>query len=238
MALFEFTRDDIKKVINDERFLEGVRIAVEERFTLNPNYFRGDHQLLNLNIKEISSQIKNYSLPYLSFCEDPDYYANSYGEDNSMTLQVKSDWYTRQLLLEQAKDNLDPAWWCYIHECETQAIFILYPLCRLLFPDLQVYLYSGALHKVLINSTLNEYQTRPLSFSLTRDINQPCIFDLTSQLLKLDTEWIFDDLQGSIKPFDDKNIIKAENMIEWYVEQYGYQGIDSGRMKRWFQSLP
>lgn len=162
MALFELTREDLSQVINDSRFLDGVQIAVEQRFCPSEETFRGDPNLLahlkTLAYPEYWSHVKDYSLPYISSCENPELYANKYGVDHHMTLDVIQEFNTRQMLMSQASDKLDPAWWCYIHACEVQVIFIQYSICRILFPNQQFYLYNGFSHKVLINAPINQYR--------------------------------------------------------------------------------
>ncbi len=236
MALYEFTREDFVKVVKDSRFLKGVQIAVEENFFPSKNSFRGDTELLSilegLNRKDLWRHVKNYPLPYISYCEDYNFYAKKYGNDNHMTINVKEDFQTRQKLLDQAKDKFEPAWWCYVHSCEVQSIFILYPMCRILFPNKRFSLYSTLLHKVLINSPIDKYQTDQRGQKFTRNINQPCFFDLILQLFGGDIQWFFNKFT-EIPP----EIIPPENMIEWYVKNYGYIGIDVERMNTWFQSL-
>ena len=235
MSLFEFNRDDFSKVIEDPRFIEGVKLAVEENFFPSKSHFRGDPSLLeilkNSPRDKFWDLVKDYPLPYISPCEDPETYARNI--ESKGYKNVKQDVETRQMLLDKAKDKLDPAWWCYIHQCESLALFILYPICRILFPDMKLYLYDGELHKMLINKPLEEYKSKHDKLKFTRDLTKPCIFDLVSQLLEETSEFTFfgDDA------YDSRRIIPSEKMMEWYIKSFSYTGMDVDKLYLWFNSL-
>lgn len=232
MAFYEFTQEDFAKVIDDPRFLSGVKMLVEECFFPSAQSFRGDSQLLQkLELcprEELYDHVKDYPLPYITICEDPTFYEKNYGKDHPCTRNVQEDVATRQMLIDRAITKLDPAWWCGIHWCQDLALFLIYPLCRLLFPETTFYLYSGFYHTVITNFDpgLTQFKGR----RLTRNIHEPCIFDLVSLLLNLDMDWIFERV--------DRPSIPSHKMMEWHIDNFSYRGMDPQKYHRWFATIP
>lgn len=68
------------------------------------------------------------------------------------------------------------------------------------------------------------------SIKLIRDINEVCIFDIISLSLNESPKWIFRD-DGT---FNKNKCIEEEN---FYVSNYGYDGLDLNKVKNIFSNL-
>lgn len=229
MAFYEFTREDVTKVRSDPRFLRGVQLAVEEGFAPSPVWFRGDPELLKkcegASRSEIWELVKEYPLPYISLCEDPE----AYEGENRKRVMVDVD--TRNTLLNQAKDKDEMAWWTYVHCCNLQAVFITYPMLRLLYPTQNFFLYPSDAHVVILNQHPDHY-TKLSNVHRTRDLTEPCIFDPIGLCTGEDYDF------AMTPSYRGKVVIQSPDLIDWYAENYGYVGLDTKPMKEWFQTLP
>lgn len=240
--MYKFTREDFEKVVNDERFISGVKFAINECFFPDSEFYRGDKKLFeNIEREDYWNIIQNLPLPYISMCEDPIKYKKEYGKDDQSTIDVRGDYEDRIFLLKKSNDKYDPEWWCLIHNCQALAVFIIYPMLKILYPNQQFYLYDGISHTVIINSELKSYTN--ISSGYTRDINNPCIFDLVSHCLSINSDWIFpiklDILQkiisGGKTSFDESRRITSDKIIDWYVDNFDC--VDSSKFKQWLNSL-
>jgi len=283
--MYKFQREDFLKTVDDPLFLEGVRWALELTFFPSHINFRGDPSLLKrwkrLDPKSRSKEALDYPLPYLSPCEDP----LTYPDDKTLF----EDAQTRAELVAQAQDRYQPAWWCYLHHCETLAVFILYPLLKRLYPQQNFWLYSGVYHTVLLNRPLKEY----VHFNLTeiefsRDVGSPLVFDLVGQLLEKDLSWVFAQtlypgmlkplsqsidllaqtselltlphvevstllthisqqcehiseqalgVRSLVDPWEEHRSVLEHQLVEWYYQNYSYQGQDIQPLRDWFKSI-
>jgi len=210
VTIFEFTREDIAKVIEHPAFELAHKIMLEECFNdmgKEGNYgfrdfFRGDHSLFTLIDDKTKDEkfniLKEYSFPYLSPCEDYEYYKTSqyYTLDSQAAISVKTDNEERLFLIDKAKDKLDPAWWCFYHQCRDQANIIMHTILKILFPNQKFYLYDGLMHSFIINRPLGEYKGvktgklgRPLDEN--GEVTDLCIFDLASQFFGFNVDLCF-----------------------------------------------
>lgn len=233
MHFYQFTSEDFAKVIDDKRFQDGCRIALQESFLscLKRPLFMGDPALIE-KLKQSNPDdqwelIKDLSLPYLSTCEHP-----------SVSERTKRDYELREYLLSKAKSKMDPEWWCYIHDCEVEAVFIINMMCHILYPNETFYLFAGLHHFVIFNSKMYELllKTDPIELgkmkkSFSRDMNEPLIFDIISQCIDEDFEWIFNHYEFSkIIPSPHQGEGKTD-IIDFYVKAYRYAGIEENAVK-------
>lgn len=134
-------------------------------------------------------------------CEDPEHYAREYGKDHRYTLQVQDDFNLRTRICEKASSRYDPAWWSFVHHCEVVAVFLLFPFVKWRYPELCVYLYSCINHVVIISAPYDmpkervieyyrNHQTQEFFFQKTRDIEEPCVFDIIGFTIEDDLECI------------------------------------------------
>ena len=179
--------------------------------------------------------VKDLSLPYLSPCQNPN---TEYPSKTPKIIEhVREDYELRCQLIEKAKSNLYPEWWCYVHECEISSVFIIPVICRILFPNEQFYLLSGLLRNVIINSKMLELlsSANPIELSkreksFSRDINEPLIFDIISQCIDQNFEWIF-KYHNYIKIIPLRANTGELNIIEYFIKAYGYKGIEENAPK-------
>lgn len=229
-TIFEFTREDITKVIDHPAFELAHKIMLEECFDSMGevdncrDFFRGDHSLYDLLDGKTKDErfkiLKDYSFPYLSPCEDYEYHKNSqmYALDSPALMSVKVDNEERLLLIDKAKDKLDPAWWCFYHHCRDQANIVMHTILKILFPNQDFYLYDGISHSFIINRPLEEYKDvktgklgRPLDDK--GKVNGLCIFDLASQFFGFDLDLCFPSAWR--KPSNNSTCItKEDHMID------------------------
>lgn len=176
--MLEITREDLEKVVDNKLFQMGVRFCIEDGF--DPNLVEYDG---NVEIQDIASKFKdipvdkrydgleNRPLPFYSYYDDPNEYEMLKG------------------LCESAVDKYEPSWYCFYHQCHIVAVFILYPLMKILYPERKIYLYAGD-HVFLINDILSKFKGIN-DFSLTRNLDQPCIIDIISQCYKEQLNEVF-----------------------------------------------
>ena len=189
--MFNFERKDFEKVVDHPLFIQGHKFLIEHNFYPDKNWFRGDEKLLEKMSKlapnELYDTCKDYPLIYLILCEDPNIYKSQpfHYED------VLEDFNDRKKIIENAVDKYSPAWWCFLRQCQALAVFILFPMMKLLYPDQTFYLYEGIYHTVLLNRPISEYNDNPpippfysKDLVLTRDLSQPCVIDLIGFCLK------------------------------------------------------
>lgn len=150
--MFEIKQEHILKISQNELFQRGIKLCLENGFIADPSWFRGDPAILE-KIQSLPKEewyekcLKNYSLAYLSPCENPDTY-----KPNSRNYhEVMRDFKDREDLIKLATDPSQPAWYCYYHyhQCDALAVFVLYPMIKLLKPDQEIYLHKGVMHTVL-----------------------------------------------------------------------------------------
>ena len=247
--MYHFTREDFVNVVDHHKFQSGLQLMLDETFNFNTafskTWFRGDQKLIQELIDvprtNYASFLKNYSLPYLSKCEDPEKYIKEYGDMHIFTLSIKQDLETRRKVIDDAKDRYSPSWWSFLHECEAEAVFLMYPLAKILFPENNTYIYRSPLgkHTVIITAPknwtkleiLNYFKTiMNISFNegLTRDKSKPMILDIIGFTLDEPMNWIFEhwDKSKEDESFDEKFLIDEEKIINWYIVSYGYHNLD------------
>ena len=208
-------------------------------------WFRGDPNLIE-ELKSVpryqySTHLRDYSLPYLSMCEDPEYYCTKYGQNHRSTIKVQQDFETRAKLCQKATNRYDTAWWSYIHHCELVAVFLIYPFVKLRFPELVIYLYDCIHHVVIIGAPSSmkkteiiefykSHQTQAFFSKQTRDVTEPCIFDIISLTMEEDLAWIFDSPTSNYA-FRDSCFINEKDIISWYLDSYGDDSQDENILR-------
>lgn len=238
--MFRFQSEDFHDIADHPLFQQGVQILLDQSFNVTSPFiaspfvwFRGDPNLIE-ELKSVpryqySTYLRDYSLPYLSICEDPEYYRTKYGENHKYTINVQQDFETRSKLCQKATNRYDTAWWSYIHHCELVAAFLMYPFVKLHFPNLEIYLHDGVHHVVIIGVPCNMTKTEVIEFykthqtpefftKQTRDVTEPCVFDLISFTIEEDLSWIF---EFSTYAFKDSCFINEKDIISWYLDSYG-----------------
>src|SRR5581483_6592364 len=89
-------------------------------------------------------------------------------------------------LIYQATDPTQPAWWCYLYGCADVTFFIIYPMIRLLYPELAIYSVWCHDHYYLITApkswSMERVRNTHLQNSdprnLTRDVNGVVVWDI------------------------------------------------------------
>lgn len=249
--MYAFRRSDFIKVVDDPIFLEFIQVLLDETFNLDNRaslFFRGDPQLL-IDIKSVPREqygeyLENYPLPYLSPIEDPEYYRREYGDDYYSLPLMEEAAEIRKELISRAVDRYEPSWWSYVHVCQSVAPFLLWPLVKLLYPDLQIFIYAGCFHEVIVAAPkgwtpeeILEYlkEVSKLSFgdSLTRDMSHPVIFDIIGYELRSPPAWIFEKGGIVFDPFDPQNLISEDEIISNYIQRFAtYVGVDRNKFFR------
>lgn len=121
---------------------------------------------------------------------------------------IRQDNETRQELIDKAKDKNCMEWWTFIHNCETQAVFLTYPALKILYPEMKFYLVSTGSHVFITNTNLPPKG----KVEIGTDLSKPTIFDPIGQSLN-DLEWYEDDA-AKWQVFDE------EQMIPWFIKNY------------------
>lgn len=250
MYFYQFTREDLAPLVETPRFQYALHMLIRESFFPNQCNFRGDSSIIETiqHLRQDASNdpydklayynaMKSYSLPYLSFCENPDNYVTSI--DQGTHQRLLEDVAIRDALIAQQGNPADPEWYAYIHNCENLAIFLMYPLCRMLFPKQRFYLYNGFYHKFIVNvpKIPEGFSPDERSLSLTRDITLPCVFDLIGQAmskLPLAYQMRSKMMFGTVPSGEPNIMIPANKIMDWYLAHYTYSDIDIDEHYRWF----
>lgn len=244
MSFFRFIDDDFKNTVDDERFINCLKVLFNSFWGTSEQFFRGEGDIIK-KLEESGSKVnsfgiitgnyeilKQYSMPYISHCEDPLYYEKKYGKDHEMTNDIKRDFETRNCLLHKITNKYNIHWWSLIHDCDYVAMFILYPICKILWPDQKFYLYDGLMHKVILNKPLKEYKIYHKK-KFIRDINQACVFDIIGQSIDADLDFVFygEDAFSELRCIDEINILK------WYETLYGHKDDNFDGIKQIYDVL-
>lgn len=248
--MFAFQRADFEKVADHPVFLHAVQLMLDDSFNLDPEFaktwFRGDPKLIEelekVPRENYGEYLKNYSLPYLSICENPERYRDDpeYGPDHECFQNVSGDLEVRNKICAKATDRYEPAWWAYLHNCENVAAFLMHAFVRILYPHLNVYLYRCMLHTVIIGAPKTMSKAEVIDYyrqnqnpkfwsEYTRDLTKPCIFDVIGFVLNETSEWIFEhwDKQKPDAAFKESLFIDGSQVVEWYIKNYGYHDMDT-----------
>ncbi|SNW62691.1 Hypothetical protein ORPV_787 [Orpheovirus IHUMI-LCC2] len=212
--------------------------------------------LVNKRPEDYYSVLKEYSFPYLSPCEDPIIYKDrcidkieefeklepqptistyNFDDENNELLayisyrDVEGDYQLRNKIIEMAKDKYDPAWYCYIHMCQPLAIFVLYPMMKILYPNSPLYLYNGKFHTVLILGNIEDME-EIRGRNLSRDITKPVTVDLISYCIGDNIDWIYDG------EFETERCIPEASIMSWYTKNFTYYGMDYKKFYDWYYS--
>ena len=226
MAFYSFTREDFEAAVHSHQFTAGVRHGLNLAFFPSAMLFQGTPEELTLFTHDRQVDTTKYSLPYISPCEHPNNYE---GETRDLVVR---DVDTRQQVMNKAHDIYDPEWWCYLHMCHVQALFILFPLMRLLYPKTTWYLCDSKNHVFLLNRALEEFDLDKIG-STSRDVHAPLIVDLISFCLNDLTNWGF---QGPhVQCF--KLTVDSPSIVPWIMDYFSYAGFEVSEVHAWYQSL-
>lgn len=193
--MFKFTRAHFKQCVDHPLFQEGLRLAIEHGFqSIDKDFYRGDWTLVQPffdEAMESGSQawndkayalFKDRPLAYFSPCEDPERYigvSDAPDEMNQRAIEsIKRDVKTRQFLLDNSVDRYEPSWYNLVHRCEIVMLFIMFPLIRILFPQMRLFIWELPGHWVITNSL--EW---PNSAEYIEDVDQSLVFDLSGQTI-------------------------------------------------------
>jgi hypothetical protein len=239
--MFDFCDEDFEKVIDHPVYNAGISLLIQNTIIPLKNYhdfYRGDAKLFEELEKldpieywvHLNSQ--NISLPYMSFCEDPEKYVKLYGPEHTSTGYIKSDLVLRNQLISKATYKTSPYWWCMVHSCGEVAVFLLYPMFRILYPKSKIYLYAGPGHIVLIISPDLEKEEivkvlRDGTDKKGRD--GTLMVDLIGWCMDAnigyDGEcWIFEPTHDGL--LDINRFVESGDIITWYCKNYGWDNMD------------
>lgn len=241
--LYDFTSEDFPdRIIEGEKFQQGVSLMIECAFHPCEKSFHGDKkllkQILDLHHHERWQLLKEHPLPYLSLSENPDT-MEPFQEPPNATVEeceeqrmhhkqsverCRADLVEREQLLELATDKHSPAWWLYYHNCEEVSMFVMFPLLRRLFPEMKLYLHRYLKHSYVTNfpEMVTEIPTK-----WTRDPTQRLVFDLTAWFLREKAAPLYQSEMQSIQLYTQ----------HWEL-QYSWEGSEDfeKRQRTWFFS--
>ena len=80
-----------------------------------------------------------------------------YDMNNETT--TMSDIDTRNQVLKKITSEYCVEYWALLHQCVDNAIFIIYPICKLLWPAVQFYLIEMPEHCILVNEIMYDMIT-------------------------------------------------------------------------------
>ena len=153
----DITREDICRVVDDPRFLDIVAFGLQHDYIITSDVldrqlyrrFHGDKQL-NAGVKFASPDMSyvdasvilnpNENIPLPTLTEFTDY-----EED----VELRKEVATLVDKLRQFNDHCDPAWWAIIGQCHWTAMYVVYPIVRLLKPRHPVRLVALKDHTVV-----------------------------------------------------------------------------------------
>lgn len=106
-------------------------------------------------------------------------------------------------LSDPSKDRYDIEWWNYYGCCERLALLLIYPMIKLLYPNLTLKLLSGKNHATIITDKFVFEQPKVTSYS--RNLNDPLIFDIISMSINEPLDWIYEKLDDYIQLIDEED---------------------------------
>lgn len=238
MSYYKFSREDLIKVADNPLFIESIKIVLEETFYIENSelWYHGDIRLFKY-LKTLPKSkwfdiLQNYSLIYLAPFETPNKYNTEHHKELLEELNIRTK------ILEKTRDKYDPSWYAYIHCCQYTAVFIIYPIVKLLYPNQKFYLFDGIGHTVITNAPLDQFKDYfqnsniHQKLSYTRDVNKPCIFDIISQCGDLNLDLLIPN-----DYCDPKKWIEESNIMTWYLQNYANANSDCERMQKWFNHI-
>jgi hypothetical protein len=230
--------DQLKYAVNTDIFRAFHKYLCDKIMVLDHETFKGD-MIIYDECKKTSGKcasdsqvtgnyniLKNYSLVYLSPCV----FQDEYSDDEEL----------RSSLLSKITSKYCMEYWAFLHMCQDLATFIIYPICKILWPDEEFYLYHGNVHTVVINKVMydlicnNEPNLPSILSSYTEiltnyDSKLPCIFDFISISIGESRDWIFNT------PFHrEDNVIMGKNIPIWYYNNFGYDCFDMEALNKIF----
>jgi hypothetical protein len=241
IGMYSWSQDDLKRTIHTELFKHGVSLCLEyasigtHKTDLDTWYQKDKYDMvktihdLPLHNKYKYVYDNNIPLSFMIRSENPNlfidkfYPSNNGDEPISMYNDVKEDFDVMKDIQNKSTHIHTLEWWTYLHMCQCQAVFIMYPIMKLLYPKMPIYLYSNGNHVVLsnthfkdINKETNFTGNKTYSRNIDNDI---IIFDMIGQVMDL-------DLKFSLSHYELMECIEESNIPEWYSRNYGWNEID------------
>jgi len=162
MSFYSFSREQLEFAVEDTKFQDILKFYFDKIFTFDCETFKGDidifHKCKVTSLPCASRTqstgnyeiLKHYSMPYLSPCV---YQSNNMTDVNG-NLSSDSDEDTRNKVLSNITSKYCISYWALLHQCVDNSIFIIYPICKLLWPEQKFYILDTPDHCVVINQEM------------------------------------------------------------------------------------
>lgn len=229
-AFYAWQPEDLTSAVHCEIFKSGLDLllhlalpAPEDQEFLDV-WFREDmHDTIRrVSDAPLSSKhcclYEGISLPMLSIAENPRLCLSGFFIE-----EIQNEYDDRTRLCATAEDPTSIGRWTYPHHCELQALFVTYPLVRLLYPHMPLYICANGMHIALTNSDGSQMDKtqdwtgqKQHSREVTKDI---IVFDPISSTADSDLAFPLSTEHGELR------IVPEHAMAAWYIEQYGYTGM-------------
>lgn len=237
MSFYQFTEEQLDYATSTQLFKDFHKYLCDKIIVLDSESFMGDMKIYDACKKNCINKcasptqttgnyeiLKDYSLAYLSPCVYQDHLTDDIATHNKVLSRITS------------KNCME--YWAFLHLCQDLATFIIYPICKILWPNDEFYLYHGRKHTVVINQEMLNLLVNTNNLDLSHfpeiinsyDSKNPLIFDFISISIDENRDWIFTD-------YSNDNIISSKKIAEWYSHTYGYHEFDTLGIKELFNRL-
>jgi len=199
MRNFVFDEEDMRRVVDDPRFLDLLNFGLSEAFYIDesiPNKEFYEHCISKFDNRELtycglsfvdSKKVLEEGIPLPSLTPLSE-------RDEIDKIRVDT---VLQVLGNNTSARYNPAFWAILGMCDMIAIFVVFPIARLLFPEIKLYVVQCSGHVVVSNSE-------------DLDDDKTIIFDLIAQYYDVDESLLVPRL-----------VIPEESIPQWYLETYG-----------------
>lgn len=225
--MFKFKREHFEKCVDHPLFQEGHKLVFIRKI-LRGNVVTGQDETLKDLFKDKGFESGSRAWRNAMYDLYKDYPLCILFQKNIDADEMK----IRRKLIRAAKDKCEPSWYMLHYHQHYVNFFIIYPMLRILFPDIEIFFGKG-LEKTISNvreivdenlsGKLNDCHECqwfisnssyvPKSTKYTDDVTNPCYFDLSYQILGTESLFAFNPVFRSEKDFiaETLALLKIEN---------------------------
>lgn len=226
--LYQLTDHDIELAFKDESVQLGAALCLQIGFDHLAQFYRGTEQV-SKRFTECKTWQDTYKLlteiplAYFASCEDPKEYEQYFDTKRDEIYREAQDEYECYTsLLKSCNSALTPQWWCYTGHCETLAVFLLFPMAKILFPKQRFKLFAGNGHVALLNHDLKDYENYKSSTKSAKDEEKdsPMVIDLITQCVQNgDLEWLLEYPCRHLQRYE-KEVYEGSELRTWFELNY------------------
>ncbi len=215
-AFYDFFNLDLKPFVETPLMKDCINILVNECMQPPmPNYVYNYTQETMLDF--VNTDVFALSLAEMSPFEDIDAAMKFYetNRDREVLCHRLYDAFECLRLTDEVEnlDHGDIRWFSFQHYCEPLAVFFIYPLVKMMFPDQTFQIYRSS-HTFVINRPIDQYREyfkdhiKGYNLDTSRDFTRPLVFEINYLCRHLDVDREITD--------DNYVVVSEGEIIDWY----------------------